>query len=217
MSTVGFTNCDVDIRARVLQIMAALEEANVTPITNRDLHAIAYLANVLSPMWDVDPLEGSILKTETGPRSAVFEQQLDACVGQGLITVVSLDGDPEAPGRLSASYRLAGPQARPLLAIINAFPDERNTRSFLNELAFAFADVDPELRDDTALEDAAWSNPSVAENRVVDFAEFVGQERNPTFNVMQSLQRYAPPGITYSAAEKLALYVRLLKRRAAHV
>lgn len=214
MTTTPSMKDDVDIRARVLQIMAALEEAGVTPIANRDLHAIAYLSNVLSPMWEVEPLEGSILKSQAGPRSAVFEQQLDRCVGQGLISVVSLEDDPESPERLSASYRLSGNKARPLLSVINGFPDERHARSFLNELAFAFADIDPDLRDETAVEDAAWTNPSVADNRVVDYAEFVGQSDNPSFNVMQSLQRYAPEGVNYSRAEKLALYLRLLKRKA---
>lgn len=205
---------DVDVRARVLQVLAALEAAGVTPIANRDLHAIAYLSNVLSPMWEVEPLEGSVLKSEHGPRSTVFEQQLDSCVGQGLVTVVSLENDPESDQRLSASYRLAAHSARPVLSVINGFPDERRTRAFLDELAFAFAEIDPDERDDTALEDAAWTNPSVADNRVVDFAEFVEQARNPSFNVMQSLQRYAPKGVTYSPAEKLALYVRLLRKRA---
>lgn len=205
---------DVDVRARVLQIVAALEEAGATPIANRDLHAVAYLANVLSPMWDIDPLEGSVLKSREGPRSTLFEQQLDSCVSRGLITVVSLDDDLESPNRLSATYRIDAARARPVLAVINGFPDERQVRTFLNELAFAFADIDPDLRDDTAVEDAAWTNPSVADNRVVDFAEFVEQSGNPSFNVMQSLQRYAPKGVTYSRAEKLAMYLRLLKRRA---
>lgn len=214
MRTAAQLPDDADVRARVLQIMAALEEAGATPIANRDLHAVAYLANVLSPMWEVEPLEGSVLKSSDGPHSSLFEQQLDSCVSRGLITVVSLNDDPEHPKRLSATYRLAAMRARPVLAVINSFPDERHVRTFLNELAFAFAEIEPGRRDDTALEDAAWTNPSVADNRVVDFAEFVEQSRNPSFNVMQSLQRYAPKGVTYSLAEKLAMYLRLLKRRA---
>lgn len=213
MTAVVHAHDDVDVRARVLQIMAALEEAGATPIANRDLHALAYLANVLSPMWDVDPLEGSVLKSRDGPRSALFEAQLDRCVGQGLVVVDNLIDDPESPTRLAASYRLAAHRARPVLAVINGFPDERYVRSFLNELAFAFADIAPDLRDDTASQDAAWTNPSVADNRVVDFAEFVEQSRNPSFNVMQSFQRFAPDGVTYSRAEKLVMYLRLLKRR----
>jgi hypothetical protein len=205
---------DVDVQSRVLQILASLEEAGATPITNRDLHAIAYLANVLSPMWDIEPIEGSVLKSKDGPRSTLFEAQLDRCVFQGLATVTSLEDDPESPSRISASYRLAAERARPLLDIINTFPDEQIVRVFLNELAFAFAEIAPELRDDTALADASWDDPAIADQRVVDFAEFISQSRNPSRNVVNAFQRYAPAGVIYSRIEKLAMYLRLLKRRA---
>jgi len=205
---------DIDVQSRVLQIVAALEEAGATPIFNRDLHAIAYLANVLSPMWDIEPIEGSVLKSRDGPHSTLFEAQLDRCICQGLIVVDSLIDDPESPHRIAASYRLAAKRARPVLAVINGFPDEEVVRSFLNELAFAFAEISPELRDDTALADASWTNPDVADHRVVDFAEFIDQGRNPSHNVVNAFQRYAPAGVIYSRAEKLAMYLRLLKRRA---
>lgn len=205
---------DVDVQARVLQILAALEEAGASPISNRDLHAIAYLANVLSPMWDIEPIEGSVLKTKDGPRSSLFEAQLDRCVCQGLVVVTTLERDPESADRVVASYRLAAEHARPILAIINGFPDEEVIRTFLNELAFAFTDIAPELRDDTALADASWTNPAVADQRVVDFAEFVDQTRNPSRNVINAFQRYAPAGVIYNRAEKLAMYIHLLRQRA---
>lgn len=214
MTSVSTEGVDVDVQARVLQILAALEEAGATPIANRDLHAIAYLANVLSPMWEIEPIEGSVLKSSEGPHSSLFEAQLDRCVCQGFVVVTSLVGDAERPGRIAASYRLAGERARPVLAIINGFPDERVVRGFLNELAFAFAGISPELRDDTALADASWTNPAIADQRVVDFAEFTDQAQNPSRNIVNAFQRYAPPGVIYSRAEKLAMYVHLLRRRA---
>lgn len=205
---------DVDVQSRVLQILAALEEAGATPITNRDLHAIAYLANVLSPMWEIEPIEGSVLKSSDGPHSSLFEAQLDRCVCQGLVVVTSLEDDPENPGRIAASYRLSGNEARPVLAIINSLPDEQIVRGFLNELSFAFASIAPELRDDTALADASWTNPAIADLRVVDFAEFTDHARNPSRNIVNAFQRYAPSGVIYSRAEKLAMYIHLLRRRA---
>jgi len=205
---------DVDVQSRVLQILASLEEAGATPIANRDLHAIAYLANVLSPMWDIEPIEGSVLKSKDGPRSTLFEAQLDRCVFQGLAVVTSLEDDPESPARISASYRLAAERARPLLDVINSFPDEQIVRAFLNELAFAFAQISPEFWDDTALADASWTDPSIADQRVVDFAEFVSGNRIPSHNVVNAFQSYAPAGVVYSRVEKLAMYLRLLKRRA---
>jgi len=198
-----------------MQIMAALETAGATPVANRDLHAIAYLANVLSPLWEVDPVEGSVLKDRKGPRSAALERELDACVGLGLIIVDSIQPDDEYPNRLNATFRLNGAMARPVLREISALPDQAAVEKFLTELAFAFAEIVPERRDDAAKVDAAWSNPAVAQGRVVDFAEFVEQTRgNPAYNVAEALQDYAPEGVILTPAEKLVMYVRLLKRRA---
>ena len=206
---------DIRIRARVLQIMAALERAGATPISNRDLHAVAYLANVLSPLWDVEPLETSVLKDRDGPRSSALEHEVDLCIGLGLILVDALRADPETPARLDATSRLNAKVARPILADISILPDEQMVEKYLNELAFAFVEIKPGSRDDAALQDASWSNPAVAEGRIVDFGEHAERAAvNPTYNAAQAFQRFAPEGVKLDRAEKLLMYVRLLKRRA---
>lgn len=206
---------DLRIRARVMQIMAALERAGATPISNRDLHSIAYLSNVLSPLWEVEPLETSVLKDRDGPRSSAFEHEIDLCVGQGLILVESLRPDPENLARLDATYRLNGKIARPVLAAIASLGDEQSVGEFLNELAFAFVEIQPGLRDDAATKDASWSNPAIAEGRIVDFGEHSRRAAvNPSYNAAQAFQRFAPEGMKLDRAEKLLMYVRLLKRRA---
>ncbi|WP_372072876.1 hypothetical protein P7L75_11605 [Tistrella mobilis] len=206
---------DLRIRARVLQIMAALERAGATPISNRDLHSVAYLANVLSPIWDVEPLETSVLKDREGPRSIAFEHEIDLCIGQGLLVVASLRPDPENPTRLDATYRLNARVARPILDSITLLPDEQSVEHFLNELAFALAEIQPEARDDAALQDASWSNPAVAEGRIVDFGQHSQRAAvNPSYNAAQAFQRFAPEGMKFNRAEKLLMYMRLLKRRA---
>lgn len=206
---------DLRVRSRLMQIMAALERAGATPITNRDLHSIAYLANVLSPLWDVEPLETSVLKDRDGPRSSALEHEIDLCIGLGLLVVDALRTDPENSARLDATYRLNAKAARPVLAAISILPDEQLVEKFLNELAFAFIEIKPGLRDDAALQDASWSNPAVAEGRIVDFGEHAERAAvNPTYNAAQAFQRFAPEGVKLDRAEKLLMYVRLLKRRA---
>lgn len=195
--------------------MAALERAGATPVSNRDLHAVAYLANVLSPLWDIEALEGSVLKDRNGPRSSALEQELDLCVGQGLLIVDALRPDPENPARLDATYRLNGRTARTVLAAITDLPDEKSVESYLNELAFAFVEIQPGLRDDAAQQDAAWSNPAIATNRIIDFGEHLERTgANPAYNAAQAFQKFAPAGVRLNRAEKLLMYVRLLKRRA---
>lgn len=200
------------IRVRVLQTFAALENAGATPISDRDLQSVVYLSNVLSPVWNIEPLEGAVLKTDEGPRSIKFETELDACVGLGLVEVESIQADEERPDKLSACFRLAGRNAAPLLEVIDAFPDERRSAAFLNEIAFAFVEIAPGLRDDAATADAAWTNPSIVTDRVVRFAG-EGAKANPTYNVAQAFQNYAPEGQRFTPAQQLDLYVRLLKRR----
>jgi hypothetical protein len=105
--------------------------------------------------------------------------------------------------------------ARFLLEFIDAFPDEVDTGGFLVELASAFLEILPNQRDEAALVDAAYSDPSVSGGRIVDFAEWVKPTiDNPSWNTAQSFQRYMPEGITLNRADKLLMYMRLLKRRA---
>lgn len=206
---------DLRVRARLIQIFAALERAGLTPVSNRDLHALAYLANVLSPLWDIDPIETSVLKDINGPRSSALEREVDLCVGNGALTVESLRMDPDDPSRLNATYRLNARAARPVLESLAGLPDEHLVASYLNELAFAYAEIRPELRDVLATKDAAWSNPAIAPGRIVDFGAHIGRAAvNPTFNAAQAFQQFAPEGIHLDRAEKLLMYVRLLKRRA---
>lgn len=206
---------DLRVRMRLIQIMAALERAGATPVSNRDLHSMAYLANVLSPLWDVEPLETSVLKDRNGPRSSALEHEVDLCVGHGLLVVDAMRPDPENLARLDATYRLNAPAARPVLDSVSFLPDEQSVEAYLNELAFAFVEIKPGSRDDAALQDASWSNPAVAQGRIVDFGKHLERAAvNPTYNAAQAFQKFAPEGVRLDRAEKLLMYVRLLKRRA---
>jgi hypothetical protein len=197
--------------------MDALERAGGTPIDTRDLHAFAYFANVLSPLWEVQPLEGSVLKEPDGPYFQTLQREIDRCVGDGFIVVEEIRpfiGDNGQP-RIDATLRLAVDRARSSISLISSLPDEVQISAFLVELAFAFLEIHADRRDDAALVDAAWSDPSVADDRVVDFAEWVvSTYENPAWNTAQRFQEFAPEGVTLNHAEKLVLYMRLMKGRA---
>jgi hypothetical protein len=201
------------IRRRLLQMLAALERFGGTPIETRSLHAFAFFANVLSPLWDLHPFEGSVLKEGGAPYSPVLQRELDILVGGGFVTVVSL-----AKGRgddLKARFRLAHEHAHPIFEALRLLPDEADAESFLNELADAFVEIGPDHRDDAATLDAAYSDPAVAEGRIVDFAEWVSPTMdNAAWNTAQEFQKYVPPEVTLDRAEKLVMYLRLMKRRA---
>jgi hypothetical protein len=204
------------IRARLLQMLSALERTGGVAVSTDSLNAFAYFANVLSPLWDIDPVEGSVLK-DGAPRFPALEAQLDTLVGDGLVDVVSFI--PPVAGqsdqRLAAYFRINQERAATVLGTIRQLPDERSAEGFLLELASAFLEIRPDRQDDAAVMDAAYSNPKVSSGRVVDFAEWVSPKvGNAAWNVAQRFQKYVPESVTLSRAEKLVMYMHLMKWRA---
>lgn len=208
--------CEIryDVRFRLLLLLLSLERAGISPVSSRDLHAFAYLANVLSPVWNVDPIEESVLKDTDGPHSSVLEREIDHCVGAGLIDVQRIDVDEENDNKLSAWFVLPGKVTTDVLEFTEAFFDEVTHLEFLSELAFSFAEINSERRDDAALVDASWSDPEVANGRIIPFADVVSGYRSAAATAADAFQDYAPKGVILNKAEKLVLYMRLLKRRA---
>lgn len=204
------------VRARLLQMLSALERTGGIAVSTDTLNAFAYFANVLSPLWDIDPVEGSVLK-EGAPRSSALEAELDALIGSGLVDVVSFTPPTFASDdpRLTAFFRINHDRAAAVLRAIRQLPDERSAEGFLLELASAFVEIRLDRQDDAAAMDAAYSNPKVSTGRVVDFAEWVSPKYgNAAWNVAQRFQKYVPDSVTLNRAEKLVMYMRLMKRRA---
>lgn len=206
------------IQTRLVQMFRALERVGGTPIDTKTLHSFAFFANVLTPLWDLDPMEGSVLKDEGTPYFPALEKELDALVGIGIVRVVLLQittDESAAFGGIEAHFVLDTAAAKVVTDLFPILPDEAKLEQFMLELAASFIEIRPDRRDDAAIFDAAYSDPSVAQGRVVDFAEWVSATTgNPAWNTTQQFQQYAPAGVTLSDAEKLAMYMRLMKRRA---
>ena len=193
-------------------MLNALEVVGATPIRTRDFHAFAYFVNVLSPIWDVDPVEGSVLKDKSGPFFPELQRGIDYLISRGAIGVSDLQ---TRQGKISVRIYLNHDLAEPILAAIDFLPDESAIKDFIEKLGLAFVEIVPDRRDDAATVDASWSNPAVDEGRVIDFGEWVRSTHdNPAWNVAQHLQAYAPKGITLNRSEKLLMYMRLMKQRA---
>ena len=75
---------------RVLTLLDALSAAGLSPSTSRALHELAYLANVLAPVFDLPPLDASLLKRKSGPYYPARQQTVDRLVGRGLVEVLQL-------------------------------------------------------------------------------------------------------------------------------
>ena len=72
------------------------------------LHGFAYLADVLSPVWDLAPFDGKIYKSEGGPHYPDLQDELDRLVVMGLVIVRELRYEPIGDGgaRIIGSYAL---------------------------------------------------------------------------------------------------------------
>ena len=198
-------------------MLAALERAGISPVETDQLHAFAFFANVLSPLWDLEPLQGSVLKRKAGPFFKELQDALDQFVGWGAVDVVELAyRDVEANGaRLAAKFRISLKHAEPSFAALEVMPDEIEIAKFLEQLAFVFAEIEPKERDEAVEVDATYSAPDASNDRVVDFAEWRDpKDADHSVRAAKRLQLYAPNGVTLSQAEELVLYMRLMKRKA---
>ena len=137
-------------RCRVLLLLDASERVGIAPLASPRLHAFAYLADVLSPVWDLVPFDGKVYKAERGPHYPDLQDELDSLVVLGLVQVSNLryDATDEDGARITGSYGLnfdsehletifAALGARDRQDAIDS--EDRRVHDFLVELAGALA------------------------------------------------------------------------------
>lgn len=197
-------------RVRLVVLLDAAEEAGLGPVPVLRLHMLGYLANVLSPVWDMPAMEGKILKRNGGPFYPILQHELDRLVGAGVVRIgnvrFSRDGDDRF--RLEGNYWLNRAFADRILSAIYAVESQARVAHFVRELAYAvsalsFGDIDVAMQ-----EDATYSDPLVEVGNVVDFAEW--QDVNYSANAAHYFERVR--GADLTPGEKLHLYVRQLHR-----
>jgi hypothetical protein len=200
-------------RIRLVVILDAAERASLAPLPVVQLHTLAFFANVLSPVWQMPPLEGSLLKRRGGPYYPPLQRDLDRLVGVGVAIISDLghERDDEARWRLEGSYRLNRQFADRIIDAIAAWPSEQMVMKFVRELALAVSALDDEEIDRSTRADATYSDPQVDFGSVVDFAQF--RDLNYAANAANEIGRFLPGGVTPTSGEKLHLYVRHLHKR----
>lgn len=211
-------------RARLLLLLDAVERAGITPIASGKLHAFAYLADVLSPVWDLIPFDGKIYKSKGEPHYPDLQVELDHMVALGLLLISDLRyverGDTGA--RIDGYYSLnfASTHLPSLLGALGAEgpsqaidPSDVNVHAFLVELAGALATLPDDQIDVAAGVDATFG---VAENlnNVIDFAEWVEDkwQANSSWRAAERFREFLPENTTLSPGEKIYLYANYLGR-----
>lgn len=198
---------------RLLSLLDAADSAGLVPVPIVRLHAFAYLANVLAPVWDIRAMDGKILKRRGGPFYPALQRDLDHLVAAGMVRLSSLGYEEDEDGRwrLDAAYELNRDLAANAVDYVRQHNVEGHGRVFLQELAYALSALSEEDLDAVVGEDATYSDDLVTEGNVVDFAEW--RDTNYSANAATYFERVMPGGAFPTPGEKLHLYVRHLYRR----
>jgi hypothetical protein len=211
-------------RARLLLLLDAAERAGITPLASARLHAFAYLADVLSPVWDLIPFDGKIYKSEGSPHYPDLQFELDRMVALGLVQISDLQfiDRGEAGARIDGFYALNF-DSRELPALLRALgsegvdaaidPDDANVHAFLVELAGALATLPDDQIDVAAGVDVTYGAAKNL-NNVIDFADWTEDrwQANASWRAAERFHAFLPKEASLSAGEKLYLYAAYLGR-----
>lgn len=212
-------------RCRLLVLLSALERAGIAPVSMARLHAFAYLADVLSPVWGFVPYDGAILKVKDGPHYADLQQELDRLVILGLVTVLDLNykSTGENGARIDGRYQLRfeSKHLRNILSQLGALPnsdplDPRDTERsrYLIELAGALATLPDDEIDTAAKFDATYADESLSYSNIVELrSDFSKGSENRSVLVTERFKDFLPEQSSLSPGEKVYLYASYLNKK----
>lgn len=213
-------------RCRILLLLDSTERAGVAPLTGARLHAFAYLADVLSPVWGLQPFDGKILKIDGGPHYPDIQREVDHLVVLGLMNVRDLHyiERPDGGARIDGLYELRFDSEHlfPILAALGAGPEldaldprDEKAHRFLVDLAGALATLPDDEIDVAATVDATYANQVIGDSNIVDFGSWPvdGPRANRSVAVTERFRHFLPEGAGLSSGERLYLYAAYLGKR----
>ena len=199
---------------RVLVLLDALARAGLVPTAARALHELAYLANVLSPVFELIPFNAKLLKRFSGPYYPELQLAIDRLVGRSLVDALDVEYrylEEDKRYRVVASYRLRRALVQAALdRHTQVFPEEA---LFLRELASAYSVLSDDQLGRAALQDARYADQSVDVDNVINFGEYASPSKNFSRNAALAFA----PGRRLEPAERLYLYLDHLSSRVPHV
>jgi hypothetical protein len=199
---------------RILALLDSLARASISPAPLRVVHEMAYLANVLAPVFDLQPYSASLLKRRAGPYYPSLQKTLDELVGCGMVIASDLRYlliPEEGRYRIEAKYKLNRELAGHATEHFRKVYGDTSEVMFLDELATAYSTLTDMQFGSAALEDARYIDDNVDANNIIDFGEWESQA-NANFSCNAALS-FAP--MTHlQPAERLYLYIDHIRQRA---
>lgn len=203
-------------RVRLLMLLDASDYAGISPISTSRLHAFAYLADILSPIYDFSTLSGVVLKRRSGPYFPDLQWELDRLVGLGLIEVTEFRPVVDvAQAYLDASFCLRRQAAEPILRVVHEISEFHRLREFFRELGGALGAVAEDDLDATTQADVTWETG--ISGSIIDYAQW--RSANYSELAVERIDEIARgrvgyAGIKLSPGAKVNLYVHYLRRAA---
>ena len=201
-------------QVRLVLLLDAAEKTGLTPVPIIQLHTLAYLSNVLAPVWDFEPMDGKLLKRLTGPFYPRLQIDLDRLVGLGVVFISNINymKDEKGRWRLDGRYRLNRNFAECILDSIRSFPEEHRLILFIEELTMAFSMLPEKNIDNAMRQDAIYGDTNVDIDSVIDFDEW--RKENFSLNVTKAFEEFVlKESNKLLPAEKTHLYVDHLARK----
>ena len=200
---------EVERKLRILAILDAGGQIGLVPLPVEALHAIAYFADALAPVWNIPVIDGRILKRHR-PYYPALQADLDRLVGCGVVLVEDVryaqaEGDS---WRLEGSYRLNHQFADRVIACAREMPRQSRELAFVREVVFATSVLGVTGVPEASGVDAAYSDPLIDIGGMIDVAP--DEEQNSTARIALRFGDLLP-GL--STAEMTNLYVRQLYSR----
>jgi len=196
-------------RVHVLLLLDAAEQADLTPLLSEHLHRMAFLANCLSPVYDIPIMDGQILKYPRGPFYPDLQWDVDRLAFMGLAELSNIHHQRDELGWwFSARYALSSRGIEFVEQVVAEMPSAQARHGFYLEVAGAYATLDAEGREDAAIQDANFRNSKVLPRGLIDYSLF----ENYSVQAVESFSQFVPAAVGLSRRDRLYLYFRYLNR-----
>jgi hypothetical protein len=198
-------------RMWLLFLLDGAERAGLTPMPGHRFHRMIFLANALSPVYEIPLFDGEILKIRRGPFYPDLQWDLDRLVFMGMAELSSIEYAREETGEwwLFADYALSPSGLKCVQKILEESPRARTRHDFCLEIAGAYAGLSAHAREEAALKDANFRHPDTSYGNLIEFA---ARARNFSAHAAEGFQKFAPIGMELDDRDKLHLYFRYLNR-----
>lgn len=209
----------IEVRRRPLRVLAlldALSRASIFEVPLRVMHELAYLSNVLAPVFELAPFSASLLKRQGGPYYPELQETIDALVGRGLVLASGIryvHVAEEKRYRLQANYRVNQALARATIEAYKQVYADTGEPFFIEELCAAYSLLSDQELGQAFQFDARYADGDVDNNEVIDFGQWADPAKT---NFSRNAALSFRPGESLQPAERIFMYIEHVQRKAAH-